>query len=284
MIHSIGDEVWAFDCEWAPDTAAGRRLYHLPKETPDDEVLRVMWQQGGATPENPQPFLKTILCRIVSIAALIRRKLPNGEFRLYLFALPEEPENPAQDEAYILKRFLQDGLKARCPQLVGYNSRNADIRILLQRAFVNGLDIRDISARIQAKPWESRDIDLMDLIAGYGRGFTVSLNEAATLSGIPGKLETTGDDVAGMWYGNKRREIVNYNTFDAITTYLVWLRMCFVSGLFAPEQYLQEQKRVRVLLTDEIARKPENAYLQTYLDAWKALKTDRGEGSDGIFD
>lgn len=283
MIHSIGDEVWAFDCEWAPDVQAGRMLYHLPENTPDAEVLRVMWDQGGATPENSQPFLKTILCRLVSIAALIRRKLPDGQTKLFLFALPENPDDPAQDEPYILKRFLQDGLKARAPQLVGYNSRNADIRILLQRAFVNGLDIRDISARIQAKPWESRDIDLMDLIAGFGRGYSVSLNEAATLSGIPGKLDTTGDDVAGLWYGNRHREIVNYNTFDAITTYLVWLRLAFVSELFSLEQYRLEQVEVRQLLETEITRKPENAFLQTYLDAWKKLKALRGDEKDGVF-
>ena len=45
-------QIWAFDCEWVPDLTAGRRLYHLGADVPDEEVLRVMWEQGGATDEN----------------------------------------------------------------------------------------------------------------------------------------------------------------------------------------------------------------------------------------
>ena len=60
-MQQASKQTWAFDCEWAPDLTAGRRLYHLGTDVPDDEVLRVMWEQGGATEENPQPFLKTVL-------------------------------------------------------------------------------------------------------------------------------------------------------------------------------------------------------------------------------
>lgn len=67
MIKNIPNEVWAFDCEWVPDIEAGRLLYHLPDDLPTQEVLRVMWEQGGATQDNPTPFLRTLLCRIVSV-------------------------------------------------------------------------------------------------------------------------------------------------------------------------------------------------------------------------
>ena len=199
MIKTIPNEVWAFDCEWVPDLQAGRLLYHLPEELPEHEGLRVMWEQGGATAENPMPFLRTLLCRVVSVATVIRRVLGNGEVQLFLQALPETPEDPGQDEPYILKRFLADGLTARHPQLVGFNSRNSDLRILTQRAMVHGLTLKTLCERLDAKPWESQDIDLMDLVSGYGKNYAVSLNEIATLSGIPGKLDTTGDDVCGLW-------------------------------------------------------------------------------------
>ncbi|HPB11823.1 MAG TPA: hypothetical protein PLT74_11220, partial [Kiritimatiellia bacterium] len=126
MIKSIANEVWAFDCEWVPDLLAGRLLYRLPEDLPSDEVLRVMWEQGGASPENPMPFLRTVVCRVVSIATVIRRTLKNGEVQLFLSTLPEAPDDTAQDESYILRRFLADGVGARQPQLVGFNSRNAD--------------------------------------------------------------------------------------------------------------------------------------------------------------
>lgn len=282
MIKTIPNEVWAFDCEWVPDLQAGRLLYHLPEELPEHEVLRVMWEQGGATAENPMPFLRTLLCRVVSVATVIRRVLGNGEVQLFLQALPETPEDPDQDEPYILKRFLADGLTARHPQLVGFNSRNSDLRILTQRAMVHGLTLKTLCERLDAKPWESQDIDLMDLVSGYGKNYAVSLNEIATLSGIPGKLDTTGDDVCGLWYSGQRRKIVEYNCFDALTTYLVWLRMACFSGCLTPGGYVLEQQRVRTLLEERLL-KPENAFLRVYLDAWRDLKARTGQLSDGVF-
>ncbi len=283
MIKTVPNEVWAFDCEWVPDLKAGRLLYHLPDDVPDQEVLRVMWEQAGATPDNPTPFLRTLFCRVVSIATVIRRVYQNREVQLFLQALPENTEDPSQDEAYILKRFLSDGLVSRDPQLVGFNSRNADLRILTQRAVVQGLTLKSLCARLDTKPWESRDIDLMELVSGFGKNYAVSLNEIATLSGIPGKLDTTGDDVCGLWFSGQSRKIVEYNCFDALTTYLVWLRLAFFSGCFTAVEYIVEQQRVQHLL-DERIQKPEYAFLRVYLDAWRDLKARTGQLSDGVFE
>ncbi len=282
MIRTLHDEIWAFDCEWVPDLRAGRLLYQLPDDLPSPEVLRIMWEQGGATAENPTPFLRTLFCRVVSIAMVIRRTLKNGEVSLFLQALPENPDDEAQDEPYILKRFLLDGLSTRNPQLVGFNSRNADLRILTQRAITNGLSLRSLSDRLDAKPWESMDVDLMEMLSGFGKTYAVSLHEIATLSGIPGKLDTTGEDVCGLWYSGRRREIVQYNCFDALTTYLVWLRMAFFSGRFTQDEYRVEQRRVRSLIEERL-QKPENAFLRKYLVAWRNLKSRTGQLADGVF-
>ncbi|MEI7946337.1 MAG: 3'-5' exonuclease [bacterium] len=282
MIKSIADEVWAFDCEWIPDLQAGRILYKQPDEISSKEVLETMWEHGGRTTENPQPFLKLIQCRVVSIATVIRRVLRNGDVQLFLFALPQNINDETQDEATILRRFLLEGLALKNPQLVGFNSRNSDLRILLQRAIIHGIDIKALAERLQAKPWESQDVDLMELVSGFGKNTSVSLNELAQLSGIPGKLDTTGDDVCGLWYAGKRQEIINYNCFDALTTYLVWLRMAFVSGKFTKEEYRLEQLRVRKLIEDH-AQKPGESYLLTYLDAWRDLKQRTGQ-VDGVFE
>ena len=283
MIKHVASEVWAFDCEWVPDLLAGRLLYHLPDDLPSTEVLNIMWEQGGATPENPQPFLRTLLCRVVSVATVIRRTLRNGDVQLYLQTLPENPDDPAQDETYILRRFLSDGVATRNPQLVGFNSRNADLRILTQRAIVNRLSLKSLCARLDAKPWESTDVDLMECVSGFGKAYSASLNELATLSGIPGKMGTTGDDVCGLWYSGQSRKIVEYNAFDALTTYLVWLRLAFFSGCFTEDEHIIEQRRVVRLVNDLIAKSPDNAYLHAYLDAWRDLKTRTGQLDDGVF-
>ena len=147
----MAQQIWCYDCEWAPDLMAGRRLYHLPADVPDGEVLRVMWENAaGYDPEkNPQPFLKTILCRLVSIAAVVRTVSPTQGVSLALWTVPAlgtplvgEPRvDPAGvPEAEILRAFLVH-YERRAPLLVGYNSRNADLHILFQRAFVNGLQL-----------------------------------------------------------------------------------------------------------------------------------------------
>jgi predicted PolB exonuclease-like 3'-5' exonuclease len=262
-------EVWAFDCEWAPDVSAGRRLYGLDSGVDDAEVLRVMWEMGGATPEDPRPFLKTILCRICSIAAVVRYKSPPGNPQIAIAAIgaPDDPSGGAPDEKLILKRFLEDGYSVRRPVLVGYNSRNADVHILLQRAFVNGLQLPSFFRESTAKPWNQNGIDLMDFLGGHGKGYSASLDEVANLCGIPGKLDTTGDDVARLYYGGRARAVVEYNMFDALTTYLVWLRAELVSGRFTAQQYADEQCRLHMLIEHE-AKLPHGAYLQAYLDAW----------------
>lgn len=269
-MQQASKQTWAFDCEWAPDLTAGRRLYHLGTDVPDDEVLRVMWEQGGATEENPQPFLKTVLCRIVSIVAVVRVEAAGG-VKLHLWTLPERPEDVSVTEADILARFLGKFCKAH-PTLVGFNSRQSDIHILAQRAIVNGLSLPEFARQVCGKPWDMDAIDLIDVVGGFKKGTGCSLNEIANLCGIPGKLDTTGDDVAGLFYGGKRREIVEYNACDALTTYLLWLRIEHFKGTFDAAQYAQEQQRVRDLLSAKSAEAG-GAYLARYLDAWNALRS-----------
>src|SRR5262245_29050040 len=126
MFKSIADEVWAFDAEWVPDPVAGRLVYHLPESMSDWEVVQEMWRQQGATAEDPRPYLKTILCRIVSIAAVIRRVLPDKSVRLQLISLPKKAESlQERDEAALLARFLTR-LGERKPQIVSFNSQTDD--------------------------------------------------------------------------------------------------------------------------------------------------------------
>ena len=229
-----------------------------------------MWEQGGATEDNPQPFLKTVLCRIVSIAAVVRVEAADG-VKLHLWALPEQPDDVSVSEADILTRFLGKFCRAK-PTLVGYNSRFADIHILAQRAIVNGLSLPEFAKQVCGKPWDMDAIDLMDVVGGLKKGTNCSLNEIANLCGVPGKLDTTGEDVARLYYGGKRREIVEYNAFDALTTYLLWLRVEHFKGTFDAAQYAQEQQRVRDLIEAK-AGVPGGAYLKRYVDAWDALQT-----------
>lgn len=277
MFKSVKNLVWAFDAEWVPDPTAGRLLYNLSEEVSDESVIQEMWKQGGATEENQTPYLKTVLCRMVSIAAVQRHVHKDGRVTLNLLSLPREQDNtdPNKTETSIVETFL-NALGERKPQLVGYNSMGADLRILVQRGIILGVCCPKFAFRPN-KPWEGVDyfvrggdyhLDLKDYATpGWGSG-SPSLHELAVLSGIPGKMETSGEQVPAMWLAGKLNEIIAYNEFDALTTYLVWLRMAHFAGHFSSQEYETEQEAVRQLIQQESEQKP---HLSRFGEAWARL-------------
>ncbi|MBT6144474.1 MAG: hypothetical protein HOH74_03530, partial [Gemmatimonadetes bacterium] len=119
-------------------------------------------------------------------------------------------------------------------------------------------------------------VDLQEVLAGRSRG-RPSLHELAVASGIPGKLDVAGTDVQDLWAAGRIDRIVAYNECDAITTYLLWIRVAHFAGFYSADEYVQEQDRVRELLERE-AQRPERSYLAQYLTAWTQLASRTGGG------
>jgi predicted PolB exonuclease-like 3'-5' exonuclease len=279
LIKSVQERVWAFDLEWVPDPLAGRLVHGLgDASTSPREMLEAMWRQGGATEEDPTPFLKTVVCRIVSIAAIERRvRGPGEEPTLALLSLPRDPTSADDSrETAVVGTFLE-ALGKHKPQLVGFNSRESDLKILIQRGVILGVEAAGFAQRPE-KPWLGIDyfardsewsVDLKDIVGGWGKGVP-SLHELAVQCGVPGKMDVDGNDVAELWLSGRLDEIVAYNELDALTTYLVWLRIAHFAGLFSTPAYEAEQARVRDLILRESAggKKP---HLLRYLDEWQRL-------------
>lgn len=262
--------IFAFDAEWVPDPGTGRRVLGLPGDAPEDEVIAAMWAYGGATEAEPRPYLKTILCRVVSIAAVVRT-VKGGEVQHRLFALPDGPEALPEDD--LLRRFLV-AIGDKKPQLVGFNSREADLPILAQRAMVHRLSIPGLGR--SAEKWAGGDffdrygnqhIDLRDTSGAWGKA-SATLHELATACGIPGKLGTDGRSVIDLWRAGDIAGIVRYNQFDALTTFLVWLRAMTLSGHLSPEQMEAEEAQIRVLVQQKAVADPA---FRAYLDGWDRL-------------
>ncbi len=280
MIKSVKERVWAFDLEWIPDPLAGRLLHGVPPETESPrEIMEVMWRAGGGSDDDPTPFLKTVLCRIVSIAVVERHAKNDDEApTLRLLSLPRDPRSEDEArEANLVGTFLEAVGKHR-PQLVGFNSQDADLKILIQRGVILGVQAAGF-ARRPDKPWEGIDyfargsewnVDLKEILGGWGKSVP-SLNELAVQSGIPGKLGIDGNDVADLWLRGRLAEIVAYNEFDALTTYLVWLRMAHFAGFFSAAAYEREQGHVQALIEHESTSggKP---HLARYLEEWQRLR------------
>lgn len=262
---ALRDRIWAIDAEWVPDAALGRRLYGLAPDTPEVEVFQEMWRRGGANADNPRPYLKTVLCRIVSLAAL-RRTARGDDAELSLATWPEG----GQSEAGLIAAFLEAAGRDR-PVLVGFNSRHADLPILIQRGVAAGLAAPEF-ARLDYLGWKSGlHVDLMAALAWGGRT-TPSLNELATACGVPGKIDTSGGDVAELWLAGRQREIMAYNELDVISTWLVWLRLAHFEGQLDGKAYDREQERVERFLEAGAAGRP---HFGVYLERWRSLRRPR---------
>ena len=109
----------------------------------------------------------------------------------------------------------------------------------------------------------------MRIVGGTGKS-TPSLNEMVTVCGIPGKMDMDGQQVAPLWLKGELDKIISYNEFDALTTYLLWLRLAYFGGFFSLEQYEQEQELLRNFLRTE-SQKQESAHLKDYLTEWEKL-------------
>jgi hypothetical protein len=157
---------------------------------------------------------------------------------------------------------------------VGFNSRESDLPILVQRAMVHRLSIPGLGR--SAEKWAGGDffdrygnqhVDLRDITGAWGKASS-TLHELATACGIPGKLGTDGKSVIDLWRAGDVAGIVRYNQFDALTTFLVWLRAMTLTGHLTPEQMEAEEAQIRALVEAKAQTDPD---FHRYLEGWDRL-------------
>lgn len=277
--NEIHEPTWFFDLEWVPDAAGAIRLYDLPPATTELEAMEKLWQETpGYGETNQRPFVKYLFSRVVSIAFLSRRVIyRDGERHLEfgMHSLPKLPlEAPVSNEGEIITQFLH-WVGVRNPQLVGYNSIEADLQVLIQRGLINDVRAASFSDRPN-KPWEGRDYfdkygeSHLDLMKRFSSGsMTPRLNDLAKLCGFPGKIDIDGKQVAELWLAGELQKIIEYNQIDTLNTYLVWLRVVNFAGKLSEEEYIFELDDFHEFLETE-AGKEENDHLRRFLSKWHA--------------
>jgi len=266
-----------FDLEWVPDAGAAVRLLGLPAGVSEREAIEALWKHSGATDENARPFVKYLFSRVVSIAFLSRKIVWRDGVRQVDFTLNSLPKLPLEtasvDEAYIIERFLHI-LGEREPNLVGFNSAESDIQVLIQRGLIHEVSAPRFCARPD-KPWEGRDYfyrygeQHLDLLRLFSNGnMKPRLDELARLCGFPGKLDMDGQQVVDLWLSGDLQGIVEYNQIDTLNTYLVWLRVVRFCGKIKEEDYVDEQYAFRDFLEKE-STKPHMQHLGKFLESWE---------------
>jgi len=278
--NQIPELALSYDLEWVPDAVGAKRLFDLSDETTEIEAMQKLWQHSPQynAETNPRPFLKYMFSRVVSIAFLSRKTYFDSERELItefsLNSLPKLPlESEDVDEAAIIDRFLYI-VGERRPQLVGFNSADSDLQVLIQRGLINEITAPAFCKRPD-KPWEGPDyfdsrnseahLDLVKRLSGGA--MMPRLDELAKLCGFPGKIDVKGDQVTDLWLERDITKIVEYNQIDTLNTYLVWLRFVYFAGQIDEEAYHIEQETFREFLENE-TQKPEKAFLADFLANW----------------
>lgn len=274
MLKHFADHTCAFDAEWSPCPATARRLLGLAADASDRAATEAAWAHYRREDGPERPFLKLMLCRVASIAAVLRHRQPGGPPRLRLYSRGLH----TTDEAALIRDFLEM-LPVQKFQLWGFNSSGADLPMLKQRAVALAAPCPAFSRRPD-KPWEGYDyhdgrsseahVDILALLAGYNGGMArFSLAEMAAACGLPGKLDVTGDDVAELALSGEYAKIVEYNETDALTTHLLMLRVALHTGHLAPDEHAAEVAAARRLAEEEAAKGKQQ--FAKFLAAWDAL-------------
>lgn len=277
MFTTFHHATCAFDCEWIPCADTARRLLNLAPDAPESDCFEALWDYTRKDGDDtPQPFVKLILSKVISLACVLRDKDPKtGELKLQLVGrgvgLETDSGIQYDSEGPLIQRFLELVADKKY-QLWGFNSRSSDLPILVQRATALGVACPKFSAGKKGWNYHHRyhdaHIDILDEIQGFFGAARPSLNELAVACGIPGKLDVAGSEVATMYLDGKLSEIVAYNECDALTTHLLMLRVAYHAGRVGDAEYKTEVDAVRALINNEIAEG--KAHLTLFRDQWDA--------------
>lgn len=265
--------VLVFDIETIPDVPGLRRLHDLDPTLSDAEVAEMAFQQRRA--QNGTDFLQHHLQRVAVISCALR---VGKDLRVWSLAEPE------QSEAEIIQRFF-DGVEKFTPQIVSWNGGGFDLPVLHYRALRHGIVAprywesgeEDQSFRFNnyLNRYHSRHLDLMDVLSSFQGRARVSLQAAATLLGLPGKLGMSGDKVWDAYLDGQLDAIRNYCETDVLNTFLIYLRFELMRGRLMRDEYQAEVTRVRDVLAAQ--GKP---HFEEFLAAWGPPPDVISQGSD----
>lgn len=251
-----------FDIETVPDVALGRRLHELTGLA-DEQVAKAMF--GLRRQQTGGEFLPLEQQRIVAISCALR----SGD-TLKLWSLGDLDAG----EAELIARFF-DGIEKFSPDLVSWNGSGFDLPVLHYRALLHGVqaprywETGDGDGSFRYNNYLSRfhwrHIDLMDVLGGFQSRGRVSLENAACLLGLPGKLGFSGAQVWDAYCQGDLVGIRRYCETDVLNTYLIYLRFELLRGHFTPERYAEEVERVKSLL-----RAGKEPHLAEFLRVWES--------------
>ena len=136
-----------------------------------------------------------------------------------------------QGEAAMLHDFVSFIDRHR-PRLVTFNGRGFDLPVVAMRSLRHGLSLpwyykgRDYRYRYT----DEGHLDLCDFLSDHGASRYISLNIAARLIGLPGKMDVDGSQVEALHRAGQLEKIRLYCLADVVQTTFLFLRFQLLQG------------------------------------------------------
>lgn len=164
--------------------------------------------------------------------------------------------------------------------VVTWSGRRFDLPVILYRAMFYGIPCQFFFKNEFDKRYTATGhFDLQDNMMFFGASEKLSLDHAATVMGLPGKMEVSGGAVEELWARNRFLTIGTYCVTDVVQLLVLFLRWSFLRGLASASEVNES--------LDSVATYSDNHYVvgeissQTVRDGiqqvvsncdWKSLK------------
>jgi len=259
--------VLVFDIESIPDVAGLRLLRGMPSESTDDEVYAA--EIADRASRNKSDFMPHHLQRVLVVSCVFR-----NQEGLRIHSLVDRSPPGDSQEGRVIQTFF-NLIERHEPQLVSWNGGGFDLPVLHHRGLVHGVcaskywdmgeEDRDYRYNHYIGRYHMRHVDLMDVLAMYGRG-PAPLDAMAKLCGFPGKLGMDGSQVFPAWRDGRLEEVRRYCETDVMNTYLLWCRFQRMRGGLSDAAYDDE-----IRLVQETVATAGESHWDEYLRAWPGL-------------
>ena len=253
-----------FDVETIPDAHAGRRWLDLGYDLSDHDVRETMLQRR-MDETGSHSFLKPAFHPVVATAAGLVDE--TGALRkVASLGLP------TSEESLLVGEFFRVIRESR-PRLVGWNSGGFDLPVLVLRGMLHAIPAQAFYRL--GEPYhgyrkrfdEESHIDLMDLLSGYGATARMSLDETASVLGVPGKLDTNGSAVMELFESGQIEAIRSYCETDVMTTALIFAAYARHREWMDADQAMTFDHSVQSFLTER-----HEVHWRKFYDHWMSLK------------
>lgn len=286
--------ILVFDLETVPDIASGRRLYgdsdKMAQLSPE-EVARVMTHYRQQQTDGQSEMLRHHLQQVVAISVIFRfsgkvKNKETGQVEFKDILDIRSLATPDSSEKELLQQFFNI-IKKYTPNLVSWNGNGFDLPVLHYRGLLHGVSMQRYWETEQIDDeyvlneggqkrrvhfqynkyfnrYNERHLDLMDVLSGYQAKVFASLDEIATMLGLPGKMGMSGDKVWEAYLRGEIQQIRDYCETDVLNTYLIYLRFQLTRGKLSMTEYVQECQRVHQSLRQEAKE-----HFTAFADSWQ---------------